>query len=61
MPDTSIAYGLLLECGLQVNIYDWMSAFNAIVADHNADDEDEVNISPEIQFVSPFTFFFSII
>lgn len=49
MPDNSIAYGLLLESGQQVNIYDWLSAFNAIVGDQNADDEDTANIPPEIQ------------
>ncbi|XP_031627137.1 origin recognition complex subunit 3 [Contarinia nasturtii] len=50
MPDNSIAYGLLLESGQQVNIYDWLSAFNAITSDKNAEDqEDEINISPEIQ------------
>lgn len=63
MPDNSIAYGLLLESGQQVNIYDWMSAFNAIVGDHDAnvdDDEDDRNeISPEIQFVQRFLFFAS--
>lgn len=58
MPDISIAYGLLLESGQQVNIYDWMSAFNVIVGDHNADTEDdEGNISAEIQFVPQFTYF----
>lgn len=52
MPDNSIAYGLLLESGQQVNIYDWMSAFNAIVGDQNADDdEDDGHISAEIQLV----------
>lgn len=58
MPDNSIAYGLLLESGQQVNIYDWMSAFNAIVGNHHADvdeDDDDGNpISPEIQFVQQF-------
>lgn len=50
MPDNSIAYGLLLESGQQVNIYDWMSAYNAIVGSHNADDEDDDgNIPPGIQ------------
>lgn len=53
MPDNSIAYKLLLESGQQVNIYDWMSAFNAIVGDHaDADDDEDDNageISPEIQ------------
>lgn len=53
MPDTSIAYGLLLESGLQVNIYDWMSAFNAIVGDRTADDDEDedANIPAEIQYV----------
>lgn len=50
MPDNSIAYGLLLESGQQVNIYDWMSAFNAIIGNHNAEMSDEnENITPEIQ------------
>lgn len=50
MPDNSIAYGLLLESGQQVNIYDWMSAYNAIVGNHNADNEDDdENIPPGIQ------------
>lgn len=50
MPDNSIAYGLLLESGQQVNIYDWMSAFNAIVGDQSADmSDDDENIPPEIQ------------
>ncbi|XP_055311868.1 origin recognition complex subunit 3 [Sitodiplosis mosellana] len=50
MPDNSIAYGLLLESGQQVNIYDWMSAFNAIVGDHSAETpDDDENIPPEIQ------------
>lgn len=54
MPDNSIAYGLLLECGQQVNLYDWMNTFDSIVGDHradNSDDEDSGNISPEIQYV----------
>lgn len=58
MPDNSIAYGLLLECGQQVNLYDWMNTFDSIVGGHNADidaDDDnddgdnDGNISPEIQ------------
>lgn len=60
MPDNSIAYGLLLESGQQVNIYDWMNAFNSIVnsqnADNLADDDDDdnndnANIPSEIQYV----------
>lgn len=54
MPDNSIAYGLLLESGQQVNIYDWMSAFNSIVGNRNADDDDERDIPPEIQLVVTF-------
>lgn len=50
MPENSIAYGLLLESGQQVNIYDWMSAFNAIVGNHCAETEDDdENIPPGIQ------------
>lgn len=49
MPDNSIAYGLLLESGQQVNIYDWMNAFNVIVGDQKADEEDDTNIPREIQ------------
>lgn len=52
MPDNSIAYGLLLECGQQVNLYDWMNTFDSIVGDHkaNADDvDDNGHILPEIQ------------
>lgn len=54
MPDNSIVYGLLLESGQQVNIYDWMSAFNAIVGNRTVDDDedDDGNIPAEIQYVS---------
>lgn len=62
MPDNSIAYGLLLESGQQVNIYDWMSAFNSIVGNCNAEDiENDGDIPPEIQLVVNFSinlFFF---
>lgn len=52
MPDNSIAYGLLLECGQQVNLYDWMNTFDSIVGGHTADADDDdgaVHIPPEIQ------------
>lgn len=52
MPDNSIAYGLLLECGQQVNLYDWMSTFDSIVGGHTVDSDDNKNdahIPPEIQ------------
>lgn len=62
MPDNSIAYGLLLECGQQVNLYDWMNTFDSIVRggpdvnaidDDNDDDDNSDNddhIPPEIQY-----------
>lgn len=40
MPDISIAYKLLLECGQQVNIYDWLTAFKVIVDPDNADENE---------------------
>lgn len=40
MPDISIAYKLLLECGQQVNIYDWLTAFKVIVDPDSADDNE---------------------
>lgn len=46
MPDISIAYKLLLECGQQVNIYDWLTAFHTIV---DPDSIDDGAIPPVIQ------------
>lgn len=51
MPDISIAYRLLLESGQQVNIYDWMMAFNTIVNCNTADDDDNDDIPADIQYV----------
>lgn len=53
MPDNSIAYGLLIESGQQVNIYDWMSAFNTIVGQRTIDDDEnnDGSIPAEIQYV----------
>lgn len=48
MPDISVAYKLLLESGQQVNIYDWLVAFNTIVGDNDPDNDE---IPAEIQFV----------
>lgn len=68
MPDNSIAYGLLLECGQQVNLYDWMNTFDSIVgnqrtatdADANSDVSDEDcdgHIPPEIQYIKTLFYF----
>lgn len=46
MPDISIAYKLLLECGQQVNIFDWLQAFQMIVDPDSAEDDE---IPPVIQ------------
>lgn len=62
MPDNSIAYGLLLESGQQVNIYDWMGAFNTIVGHHCSEfDEDDENISQQVQLVLRIILIFSLI
>lgn len=53
MPDISVAYKLLLEAGQQVNIYDWMVAFNTVVGDPNDESDD---IPPVIQYVFPLKY-----
>lgn len=58
MPDISIAYRLLLESGQQVNIYDWMMAFNTIVNSNTADDDFNDDIPADIQYVFQANVFF---
>lgn len=65
MPDISIAYKLLLESGQQVNIFDWMTAFNCITndnqqenGDENDDDNDDIVIPTDIQYVFHYLKYF---
>lgn len=60
MPDISIAYRLLLESGQQVNIYDWMMAFNTVVNSKTADEDHNDDIPADIQYVLKGNFFFLI-
>lgn len=48
MPDISIAYKILQESGQQVNIFDWMTAFNTIT---NNDVDESDDIPSHIQYV----------
>lgn len=42
-PDLSIVYKLHLECGKMINLYDWLQAFKAIVAQDQDGEDDESN------------------
>lgn len=59
MPDLSIVYKLLSECGQQVNIYDWLVAFSSIVGDNTANDDENEDISQDIQYVPFICFIFA--
>lgn len=48
MPDISVAYKLHLECNKFINLYDWLQSF-AMVVDSKDQDDDEENISQEVQ------------
>ena len=48
MPDISVAYKLHLECNTFINLFDWLQSFSMVI-DSNNDNDEEENISPEIQ------------
>jgi origin recognition complex subunit 3 len=50
MPDISVAYKLHLECNKFINLFDWLQSFSMVIDNSNNDEEE--NISPEIQYVN---------
>lgn len=50
MPDTSITYKILQESGQQVNIFDWLTAFNTVANSVGVDGDDDEDIPAHIQY-----------
>lgn len=53
LPDLSIVYKLHLESGHMINLFDWMQAFRSIVDSDAGSDDEDAEISPQIQY--PFS------
>lgn len=50
LPDLSIVYKLHLESGHMINLFDWMQAFRSIVDFDAGSDDEDAEISPQIQY-----------
>lgn len=50
LPDLSIVYKLHLESGHMINLFDWMQAFRSIVDPNVGADDEDAEISPQIQY-----------
>lgn len=50
LPDLPIVFKLHLECGKMINLFDWMQAFRSIVDAEAASDDEDADISPQIQY-----------